>query len=170
MGARSTRTGKSDTHAVTQAIIDVKEADIAHKWGVAQVRQRVANQGYIVTRRVNILLCNSLNSLVHRDDARQILHDHYDDEFILRLPGHKGQIERVPLDCLGPWHQQHGDGHEKLSDKALNMGDVSLPMYSFKDQFSDFVPILRLLPNVRLEVIIGHLFLDYVEEYGSECT
>ncbi|KAG1853953.1 hypothetical protein F4604DRAFT_1591403, partial [Suillus subluteus] len=75
-------------------------------------------------------------------------------------------IDRVPLDCIGPWHQQHADGHEKLSAQALKMGDVTLPIYAFKDQFSTFVPYMRCLPNVRLSNIIGHVFLDLVEEYG----
>jgi hypothetical protein len=84
------------------------------------------------------------------------------------MVGSKTGITRVPLDCLGPWHQVHWDGHEKIGAQALNMGEVGLPVYAGKDQFSSFVPIMRVLPNVRLGNTIGHLFLDMVEEYG--CT
>ncbi|KAG1739727.1 hypothetical protein EDB19DRAFT_1635630 [Suillus lakei] len=100
------------------------------------------------------------------DEIRQILHDHFDAEFDARFVGSKDAIDCVPLDCLGPWHQQHADGHEKLSAQALRMGDITLPIYAFKDQFSTFVPYMCCLPNVRLSNVIGHVFLDLVEEYG----
>lgn len=72
----------------------------------------------------------------------------------------------VPLNCLGPWHQFHWDGHEKIGSQALEMGGVGLPIYAGKDQYSTFVPIMRVLPNVRLGDTIGHFFLDLVEDYG----
>jgi hypothetical protein len=102
------------------------------------------------------------------DEVRQILHDHFNAEFDARFVGSKDAIDRVPLDCLGPWHQQHADGHEKLAAQALRMGNVTLPIYAFKDQFSTFVPYMRVLPNVRLSNIIGHAFLDFVEDYGCK--
>jgi hypothetical protein len=104
------------------------------------------------------------------DDVRNILHQHFDAEFEKRFIGMKPAIERIPLDCMGPWHQQHCDGHEKLSHLALGMGDVSLPIYGFKDQYSAFVPLLVVLPNVRLAIIIAHLYLDYVELHGCKCA
>lgn len=82
------------------------------------------------------------------------------------MVGSKTGIVRVPLNCLGPWHQLHWDGHEKIGVQALDMGDVGLPIYAGKDQFSTFVPIMRVIPNVRLGDAIGHLFLDMVENYG----
>ncbi|OAX31333.1 hypothetical protein K503DRAFT_787898, partial [Rhizopogon vinicolor AM-OR11-026] len=118
--------------------------------GVVQVRQRLANAG----------------TLVKRDEVRQILHDHFNAEFDARFVGSKDAIDRVPLDCLGPWHQQHAGRHEKLAAQALWMGDVTLPIYAFKDQFSTFVPYMCVLPNVRLSNTIGHVFLDFVEDYG----
>jgi hypothetical protein len=63
--------------------------------------------------------------------------------------GSRTGITRVPLDCLGPWHQLHWDGHEKVGSQALDMGGVGLPVYAGKDHFSSFVPIMRVLPNVR---------------------
>ncbi|KAL0957505.1 hypothetical protein HGRIS_001298 [Hohenbuehelia grisea] len=104
--------------------------------------------------------------LVIGDELRSKLHDHFDHEFDKRMIGLKDRIERVPLNCLGPWHQLHCDGHERLNSQALAMGSVSLPIYAFKDQFSTFVPLLDLVPNVRNQQTICHLFLDLVEQYG----
>ncbi|KAH7904526.1 hypothetical protein BJ138DRAFT_1119331 [Hygrophoropsis aurantiaca] len=141
----------SSAQEQVQAVLDVKANDLAGKWGVAQVRQRLANQG----------------TLIKRDNVRQILHDHFDLEFEKRFVGHMDGLRRIPLDCLGPWHQEHLDGHEKLAEQALRMGEgVSLPIYGGKDQYSSFVPYLRVLPNVRCARTIAHAFLDFVEEYG----
>lgn len=104
------------------------------------------------------------------DETRQLLHDTFDAEFDLRFVGSKGVIDRVPLDCLGPWHQLHWDGHEKLGDQALDMGGVGLPIYAGKDQFSSFVPVMRVIPNSRLEHTIGHFFLDFVEEFKCKTS
>lgn len=101
-----------------------------------------------------------------RDETRQVLHDLYDEEFDARFVGSKDAIDRVPLNCLGTWHQLHGDGHEKLAAQALMMGSVSLGIYALKDQFSTFVPIMRVIPNVRLGITIGHFYLDLIEENG----
>ena len=46
------------------------------------------------------------------------------------------------------------------------MEEISLLMYTDKDQFSAFVLIMQVISNVRLEVTIGHLFLDMIEDYG----
>jgi hypothetical protein len=77
----------------------------------------------------------------------------------------KAGITHVPLDCLGPWHQLHWDGHEKIGSQALDMGGVGLPVYAGKDQYSSFVSVMRVTPNVHLADTIGHLFLDMVEDY-----
>lgn len=102
------------------------------------------------------------------DETREQLHDNFEHEFDQRMIGSKDGIMRVPLDCLGPWHQLHWDGHEKLGSQALDMGGVGLPIYAGKDQYSAFVPIMWVIPNVRLGTNIGHLFLDMVEQFG--CT
>ena len=77
--------------------------------------------------------------------------------------GSKDAVDRVPLNCLGPWHQLHGDGHEKLGSQALEMGGVCLPIYAFKDQYSTFVPLMRVLPDVHLKNTIGHLYWDLAD-------
>jgi hypothetical protein len=50
------------------------------------------------------------------------------------------------------------------------MGGLALPIYAGKDQYASFVPIMRVIPNVRLGETIGHFFLDFVEEYGRELS
>ncbi|KAF4589018.1 hypothetical protein EYR40_010574 [Pleurotus pulmonarius] len=134
-----------------QAVIEVKENDVAGLWGVGQTRQRVANKGVLMSRR----------------ELRTVLHNHFDSEFDQRIPGSRQGILRVPLSSLGPMHQVHCDGHEKLNSQALGMGTVTLPIYGFKDQFSSFVLALKVLPDVRNVETVCHLYLDMVEEYQS---
>ena len=40
-----------------QAVLDLKESDIQGRWGVAQVRQRLANKGVPITRCVLLVIC-----------------------------------------------------------------------------------------------------------------
>jgi len=101
-------------------------------------------------------------------ETREHLHDHFDDEFDKWMVGLKNGIVHVPLDCLGPWHQLHWGWSWEGCVQALDIGGVSLPIYAGKDQFSTFVPIMWVLPNVCLGDTIGHLFLDMVEEYGCK--
>lgn len=66
-------------------------------------------------------------------------------------------------------HQVHVDGHEKLSDKALRLGTVSLPIYAYRDLWGGYVLVLVVLPNARLAVTCAHLHLDFVETHGGMC-
>ena len=43
----------SEEHA--QAVLDIKEHDLTGQWGVAQVHQRLANQGILIKRSENIV-------------------------------------------------------------------------------------------------------------------
>ena len=96
------------------------------------------------------------------------MHDHFDHEFDRRFPGNvRDAIPRVPLDCVGPMHQVHVDGHEKLSSQALRLGSVTLPIYAYRDLWGGFVFLLIVLPNVRLASTCAHLYLDFVEERGG---
>ena len=36
-----------------QAVLDLKQSDVQGRWGVAQVRQRLANKGVSITRYVS---------------------------------------------------------------------------------------------------------------------
>ncbi|KAJ6580815.1 hypothetical protein B0H19DRAFT_485421 [Mycena capillaripes] len=103
-----------------------------------------------------------------RDQLREILHDHFDEEFDGRVVGRKRvEQHRTPLQALGPWHQEHSDGHEKLAEQGLRMGDgIHLPIYASKDQFSALLHSLLLMPNVRDANTIVHYYLDLVEDRG----
>ena len=97
-----------------------------------------------------------------------ILHDHFDREFDRRFPGKARQaIPRVPLDCIGPMHQVHIDGHEKLSSQALRLGTVTLPIYGYRDLWGGLIFTLVVLPNVRFTSTCAHLYLDFVEDRGG---
>ncbi|KAF4568635.1 hypothetical protein EYR36_010648 [Pleurotus pulmonarius] len=146
----SVRKNTTSPHERAQAVLDIKADDILGNWGVGQTRQRLANKGI----------------LIPRDELRTYLHDNFDEEFDRRFIRGRNGIDRVPLNCLGPWHQIHCDGHEKLNAQALEMGPVSIPIYGFKDQFSAFVVSLKVVPDSRNVETICHLFLDLVEENG----
>ena len=78
-------------------------------------------------------------------------------------------LHRCPLTAIGPFHQISSDGHEKLSHQALQMGDVGLPIYAYKDKWSDTLLKIIVVPNCRSAATIGHLYLDLVEEIGGKC-
>lgn len=114
------------------------------------------------------VLIGSLTSSF-RDRLREVLHDHFDDEFARRFIGfsHNG-IVRVPLDALGPWHKKHFDGHEKLNGQALGMGELQFGIYAGKDGYSSHCSAMRVMPNVRSEEAIAHFFLDMTEAYDCK--
>jgi hypothetical protein len=43
------------------------------------------------------------------------------------------------------------------------MGDIGLPIYGYKDKWSDEIPFIRFVPNSRTVGAIGHLYLDFIE-------
>jgi hypothetical protein len=167
LGLPSVRKNPTSAQDRAQAVIDIKAHDLTGRWGVAQVRQRLANKGILLSRYVlkKKYVVMSLTQYCS-DECRSILHDHFDEEFDTRFIRSKGAIDRIPLNCLGPWHQIHCDGHEKLNSQALEMGTVTLPIYAFKDQFSTFVLTMQVLPNIRRVETIGHLYLDLAKDYG----
>ncbi|KAF8576833.1 hypothetical protein K439DRAFT_1366106, partial [Ramaria rubella] len=69
------------------------------------------------------------------------------------------------LTSVGPWHEISADGHKKISVAALNMGGVGLPCYAFCDKWSGAPLHLVVVPNDCLAVVIGHVYLDLVEDY-----
>lgn len=44
------RNHPSTSEERAQAVVDIKASDLAGKWGVAQVRQRLANHGILISR------------------------------------------------------------------------------------------------------------------------
>ena len=98
---------------------------------------------------------------------RLVLARHAPNGLNARFPGAK----RVPCSALvaiGPNHQHHADGFEKLNTQALQMGGIGLNLYGIKDQWSSFLLHLVVVPNNRLAATIGHVYLDYVEKYQGK--
>jgi hypothetical protein len=68
----------------------------------------------------------------HRRIVRDVMHTYYPDGFDLRFPGQKKRpTPRTALFSLGPFNEVSADGHEKLGQQALRMGDLSLPIYAY---------------------------------------
>jgi len=96
------------------------------------------------------------------------MHAYFPAGFDSRFPGkRKALTPRTPLSSLGPFNEVSADGHEKLGQQALRMGDIGLPIYGYKDKWSDTLLKLSLVPSCRSPGTIGHLFLDFVQEYGG---
>jgi hypothetical protein len=89
--------------------------------------------------------------------------------FLKRQPGSKQQdIARVALVSIGPFHEVSADGHEKLNGQALRMGDISLPIYGYRDKWSGYLLKLLVLPDSRNAAPLAYVYLDLIEEYGGE--
>jgi hypothetical protein len=84
-----------------------------------------------------------------------------------REPGSMGKIKRGNLTSLGVFHEVNMDGHEKLSGTALQMGVAGIPIYGIRDKCSGAILHLVVVPNARLAVAIGHVYLDFVEAFGG---
>jgi hypothetical protein len=89
--------------------------------------------------------------------------------FMTSMDSGANRIRRSILSSIGPNHQHHADGHEKLNAQALNMGGVCLNIYGIKDQWSSFILYLVFIPNNRLATTIGHVYLDCVENLKYMC-
>lgn len=50
--------------------------------------------------------------------------------------------------------------------RSLQMGEIGLPIYAYKDKYSDNLLRLVLTPNSRTAAAGGHLYLDLIEETG----
>jgi hypothetical protein len=86
----------------------------------------------------------------------------------MRMPGRgKGPKKRSALNAIGIFQEIHTDGHEKLGEKALQMGSgIGIDTYGMRDHVGK-VLWLVVVPNSRLSDTIGHVFLDMVSKYGG---
>ena len=97
------------------------------------------------------------------------MHEEFDAGFTTRFPGKKNiHIPCKTLTAMGPFHEVSSDGHKKLAQLALRMGEIGLLMYGYKDKWTDRVLYLKLLPNCRTAAAFGHFFLDFVLATGCE--
>jgi len=61
------------------------------------------------------------------------MHERFPDGFDKRFPGRdKPRIHRTPLFSAGPFHEISADGHEKISELALHMGNIGIPVYGLE--------------------------------------
>ena len=67
-----------------------------------------------------------------------MLATHAPEGLAQRFPG-AHRMRRSALVAIGPNHQHHADGHDKLNAQALNMGGVGLGIYGIKDQWSSLI-------------------------------
>ncbi|KAK7452143.1 hypothetical protein VKT23_012248 [Stygiomarasmius scandens] len=92
---------------------------------------------------------------------------------ILRAPGMTKRIQRKPLLVLGPGQEMHSDGHEKWTASAIQLGDVGIGVYGFR-QHVGHISYLTVIPDARRADAVGHLHLDMIEACGYripvQCT
>ncbi|KAJ7877863.1 hypothetical protein B0H13DRAFT_2235847 [Mycena leptocephala] len=135
-----------------QAVIDKVQLDIMHGNGPIYFKTMLQQEGVMIPR----------------DTIRKIMTEHFPLGFDHRFPGKKKtSIPRTALNANGPFHEVSSDGHEKLGKQALEMGEIGLPIYGYKDKWSDTIPFIQFVPNSRTTAAIGHLFLDFIEETGA---
>jgi len=79
--------------------------------------------------------------------------------FAIREPG-SGKRQRSQLVLVGPHHEWSGDGHDKLSKSGF-------PIWGIRDVWSGVWLGLWVLPNNRLKIAIGYLYLKLIKEVGG---
>ncbi|KAJ7715227.1 hypothetical protein DFH07DRAFT_1015377 [Mycena maculata] len=104
---------------------------------------------------------------VPRDTIREVMKDNAPGAAKRRYPGTKDKVTRKNLTAQGVFQELHCDGHEKLGSAALRMGPVGIAIYGFRDKGSGTDCGLRAVPDARHAVVIGHLYLYLVLEFGA---
>ncbi|KAJ7842433.1 hypothetical protein B0H13DRAFT_2239371 [Mycena leptocephala] len=137
---------------VAQAVADEMDKDVMQNNGPNFVKSKLKDKLIMAPR----------------DEIRRLMHEWNPLGAERRYPGHKKhKIYRHPLSALRPFHEVSSDGHEKIGAQALKMGDVGLPIYGWKDKWTADLLKMNVVPNCRSNAAIGHLFLDFIEEYGG---
>ncbi|KAJ8081664.1 hypothetical protein PM082_007510 [Marasmius tenuissimus] len=147
----NTRNRKAPFEEAQQKILNEMTDDVNRRRGPTTVKTVLALKGVHVPRSV-------IRYVMRRADPEGASH---------RYPGRKNPIPRGVLTAVGTWQEIHLDGHEKLSAAALRMGTVSLAIYGFRDQWSGAILLLLVIPDDRHASCIGHLYLDFIEEFGA---
>ncbi|KAF8586207.1 hypothetical protein K439DRAFT_1557418 [Ramaria rubella] len=133
--------------------------------GPETIHTKIALDGAIIPRYIYFFITSPELTFGDRQVVWQIMHDNWDDQFDNRYPVGRSKPQRGHLTSVGPWHEISADGHEKIGVAALNMGGVGLPCYTFCDKWSGAPLRLVVVPNDHLAVVIGHVYLDLVEDY-----
>ncbi|KAJ7921356.1 hypothetical protein B0H13DRAFT_2230598 [Mycena leptocephala] len=137
-------------HIVTTLVCDKLDNDIAQGIGPEAMKTLLALDGYQIPR----------------DTIREAMKDNAPGAAKRRCPGNKTKIPRKNLTGQGVFQELHFDGHEKLSSAALKMGQVGISIYGSRDHVSGVACNLRAVPDARHAVVIGHVYLDLVLEFG----
>lgn len=96
------------------------------------------------------------------------MHEYYPEGFDVRFPGKvRPKIPRGTLTAIGPYHEVSADGHEKIAQQALKMGEVGISIYGWKDKWSSAALWVVAVPDCRSAGAIGHLYLDFIERIGG---
>ncbi|KAJ6556661.1 hypothetical protein B0H10DRAFT_1967605 [Mycena sp. CBHHK59/15] len=88
---------------------------------------------------------------IPRDTICQIIKDNTPGSSKARYPGNKEKIVHKNLTAQGVFQELHFD----------------LSIYGSRDHASGMVPTLVTVPDARQSVVVGHLYLDLVEEFGA---
>ncbi|KAF9004997.1 hypothetical protein BDQ17DRAFT_1408386 [Cyathus striatus] len=127
-----------------QAVLDAMAADPAGNQGPRTMREDIARKnGLILTR-----------DYVTAEMKRQA-----PQGFETRRPEIK-KPRRVALVSLGPNHEWSADGHDKLAA-------IGFPIWGVRDKWSGKWLGLWVVPNNRLKLSIGYLYLDLIEKIGG---
>ncbi|KAJ7210487.1 hypothetical protein GGX14DRAFT_394700 [Mycena pura] len=107
------------------------------------------------------------SALIPRDTVRKIQSVIAPEGAELRFPGRRKALKfRGQLTAVSIMEEVHCDGHEKLGSKALQMGPVGIPIYAFCDHTGKALH-MTVVPNDRCQVMIGHVFLDFIGATGE---
>ncbi|KAF7440091.1 hypothetical protein PC9H_000434 [Pleurotus ostreatus] len=137
---------------VRQAVVDEVDKDVAQRNGPAFVTGKLRLMGIMTPR----------------DTVRKIMHEYYPEGFDVRFPGKvRPKIPRGTLTAIGPYHEVSADGHEKIAQQALKMGEVGISIYGWKDKWSSAALWVVAVPDCRSAGAIGHLYLDFIERIGG---
>jgi hypothetical protein len=161
-----------------QAIVDEVEKDVNQRNGPIYIKSKLKDKGIMIPRYVSTCqpsptraLINVAWNMINRDTIRETMHD-LDPQgigFAQWYPGAKKRnLVLGSLSAIGPFHEISADSREKLSAQALQMGEIGLPIYGYKDKWADNILKLTLLPDCRMAGALGHLYLNFVEEIRGE--
>ena len=98
----------------------------------------------------------------------QTMHDHFPQGFEEWYPGKwTTLVPQQGLTTLGPFYEICSDGHEKLGKQVLQMENVGISIYAWKDKWSGCLLKFVVTPDCCSAGAVGHLFLDLLEQLGS---
>ena len=112
---------------------------------------------------ISILFCPIISDLFFFSDfVEQEMRLRHPEGFEVRLPTAK-KIHRGRIICLGPHHEWSADGHDKLSQ-------IGFPIWGIRDVWASKWLGLWVIPNNRLKLAVGYLYLELVEELGGKSS